>query len=53
MLKHNEKLLEELVLKDTKITKERLKEVNEKKQDWWMDTEEALKLGVIDEIIGE
>lgn len=52
MLKHNEKLLEELVLKDTKITKERLKEVNEKKQDWWMDTEEALKLGVIDEIIG-
>lgn len=52
MLEHSEELLEELVLKDTKIAKERLKEVNEKRQDWWMDTEEALKLGVVDEIIG-
>lgn len=47
-----EETLDKLVLEDTQITKERLKEVNERKQDWYMDTKEALKLGVIDEIIG-
>lgn len=52
-IKRDQELLEKLILNDTKITKEQLKEVNEKKQDWWMNTEEALKLGVIDEIIGE
>lgn len=44
-------VLDSLILQDTKITKEKLKEVNEKKQDWWMDVTEAKKLGVIDEII--
>lgn len=44
-------ILDSLILENTKITKEKLKDVNEKKQDWWMDVTEAKKLGVIDEII--
>ena len=32
-------------------SKDKLEEVNSKKQDWWMDVTEAKKLGVIDEII--
>lgn len=46
-----QKILDALVLDNTKITKEKLKEINEKQIDWWMDTTEAKKLGVIDEII--
>lgn len=35
----------------TDITQERLNEVHEKKLDWYLDAEEALALGCIDEII--
>lgn len=45
------KTLEELVLKKTKIGKKRLKEVYEMKQDWFMTAEEALEVGVVDEIL--
>lgn len=40
--------LKELVISNSNITEE-LYEKN-KRDDWWMDTEEALKLGVINEI---
>lgn len=43
--------LEEITLRKTKITKERLDKVYKRKMDWFMTAEEALKLGVIDEII--
>lgn len=46
-----QKILDDLILENTKITKDKLEEVNSKKQDWWMDTTEAKKLGVVDEII--
>lgn len=46
-----QKILDSLVLENTKITKDKLDEVNSKKQDWWMSATEAKKLGVIDEII--
>lgn len=46
-----QKVLDSLVLDNTKITKDKLDEVNSKKQDWWMNVTEAKKLGVIDEII--
>lgn len=46
-----QKILDSLILENTKITKDKLEEVNSKKQDWWMDVTEAKKLGVIDEII--
>ena len=49
--KRLQKKLEKLTLDNTKISKKKLKEVYEKKQDWYMSAKEAKKLGVIDEII--
>ena len=46
-----QKLIEKIILEKTKITKKKLKEIREKKFDWYMTSTEALKLGVIDEII--
>ena len=46
-----EEKLEKIVLKNTKIRKQDLDFVNERNQDWHMTTQEALELGVIDEII--
>ena len=43
--------LRQNTLKFTKITEEMYQE--HKKDDWWMDTKEALELGVIDEILEE
>jgi len=45
------KQLEEITLKYTKITPDEYKE--HIKDDWWMTSEEAVKYGVADEIIGE
>lgn len=42
---------EEVIIKRTNITLEQLKENRERKIDWWMTSEEALKLNIIDEII--
>lgn len=39
------------VLSRTKISEEMLNECNEKKKDWYIHAEEALKLGIVDEII--
>lgn len=44
-------LLEKITLKRTRITKTKLKEVYKDKFDWHMDAKEALKYGVIDEIL--
>lgn len=46
-----QKLIEKITLNRTKISKERLKEVYEKKLDWYMTADEALKLSVVDEIL--
>ena len=43
--------VEELTIKKTRITKKRLKEIYDYKKNWYMDTNEALNLGVIEEII--
>lgn len=43
--------LKELILKNTKVTEERLQEIQEKKIDWWIDAKTAVKLGIADEII--
>ena len=45
------KQLEEITLKYTKITPEQYKE--HIKDDWWLTAEEALELGVCDEIAEE
>jgi ATP-dependent protease ClpP protease subunit len=44
-------LIETLTLEKTRISAERLIEVREKKLDWYLSAEEALKFGVIDEIM--
>lgn len=46
-----QKMIDEYFLAKTKISKERLTEVKEKKLDWYLYAEEAVKLGVADEII--
>ena len=45
------KVLFDIIEKETKITKTQLKEIYNKKQDWFITAEEALKLGIITEII--
>jgi len=49
--KRIQKVAEDFIVSRTKITKQQLKEYNDKNKDWLMDSKEALKLGVIDEII--
>jgi ATP-dependent Clp protease protease subunit len=43
--------IEKITLERTKITRKKLKEILKNKVDWHMTAEEALDLGVIDEII--
>lgn len=50
-VKRLQKMLEDLTLRKTKITKEKLKDIYVKKIDWFMTAKQAKKLGVIDEII--
>jgi ATP-dependent Clp protease protease subunit len=49
--KRLQKKIEEITLDRTRITEKELKKILRKKIDWYMSAEEALKLGVIDEII--
>lgn len=43
--------LEEMVLDRTKIKSNKLRQLRERKIDWFMDAKEALRLSVIDEIL--
>jgi ATP-dependent Clp protease protease subunit len=43
--------LKEIIIKYTNITDEQLEDIKSRKFDWFMWSEEALKLGVIDQII--
>ena len=45
------KVLFDIIEKETRITKAQLEEIYNKKQDWFFTAEEALKLGLITEII--
>ena len=45
------KVLFDILEKETRITKAQLEEIYNKKQDWFLTAEEALKLGIITEII--
>jgi ATP-dependent Clp protease protease subunit len=46
-----EKRYEKMILDNTKITEEQINEYNEKNLDWWISPDEALELGIVDEII--
>lgn len=45
------KILEDITLSKTKITKTQLKDIYDKKIDWFMSPAEAKKLGVVDEVL--
>ena len=45
------KVLFDIIEKETRITKAQLEEIYNKKQDWFITAEEAIKLGLITEII--
>jgi hypothetical protein len=49
--KRLQKIIEKHTLKNTGISKDELREIYEKKIDWYIDSKLAKKLGVIDEII--
>jgi len=49
--KRLQKKIEDMTLEKTSISKKKLKEVLKNKIDWYMSAEEALTLGVIDEIL--
>ena len=46
-----QKMIEDHTLEYTKITAKKLEKVYKGKRDWFIDTEEAIKLKIIDEII--
>ena len=50
-VKRLQKKMEEITLERTKIPKKKLKKIYTKKVDWYMTAEEALELGVVDEIV--
>ena len=49
--KRLQKQLEDIVKEKTDITKKRLREIFDTKKDWYMTSEEALELNVVDEIL--
>jgi ATP-dependent Clp protease protease subunit len=49
--KRLQKIIEDHTLRFTTIKKEKLKDIYEKKIDWFIDSKEALKLKIIDETI--
>lgn len=49
--KRLQQMIEEHTLSKTKIKKEKLQKVYETKYDWFIDSDKALKLGVIDQIL--
>lgn len=50
-LDFEQRLIEEYVISRTNITKDKLKIIREKKIDWYIRCEEAMKLGIAHEII--
>ena len=46
-----QKSIEEYVIERTKLTKEDMDDIREKKKDFFIHSKEALKWGIVDEII--
>ena len=46
-----QKIIEEMTLENTKITKKKLEKVYEKKKDWYLNAKASLKWGCVDELI--
>jgi ATP-dependent Clp protease, protease subunit len=46
-----QKLMEQMILEKTNITQEKMDSIKKQKKDWYISAEEALELGVVNEII--
>jgi len=46
-----EKICDNLILENTKLTLNQLKKIKKEQKEWYITSDEALKLGIIDEII--
>lgn len=49
--KRLQSIIEQITLERTKISAKRLQKVYDTKLDWWFTADEAIKLGVVDEIL--
>lgn len=49
--KRLQKKIEDMTLENTKITKEKLEKVYNRKKDWYLDAKDSLKWGCVDKII--
>jgi ATP-dependent Clp protease protease subunit len=49
--KRLQKKIEDMTLENTKITKEKLEKVYNRKKDWYLDAKDAFKWGCVDEIV--
>ena len=45
------KVYDDIVLNNTKIQPKQLRQIHRERREWYMTAEEALELGVIDEIL--
>lgn len=50
-VKRLQEMIEEVTLENTNFTKKKLEKIYSSKKDFWMNSEKALELGVIDEIV--
>ena len=44
-------IIDNIILEETNLVQETLNKYNEKKEDWYISAEDALKLGIVDEIL--
>jgi hypothetical protein len=49
--KIDEDVYDEIVLSNTKILPKQLKQIHKERKEWYITSEEALELGIIDEIL--
>jgi ATP-dependent Clp protease protease subunit len=52
-MKRLQSKMESIILERTNITRKKLKEIYSQKKEWYMDAEEAKRMGVIDDVIYE
>jgi ATP-dependent protease ClpP protease subunit len=50
-VKRLQDIIEEITLENTNFTKKKLEKIYNSKKNLWLNSDQALKLGVIDEIV--
>jgi ATP-dependent Clp protease protease subunit len=44
-------MINDLIVENTRIPREKLDEVRDKRPNWWITAQEALKLGIVEEVL--